>query len=192
MRKRMKRKNPDAARTDGQLAGLRRRIDVLDGKIVRLLNARTRLAMAIGRIKHQRGDAVFTPGREKEVVQRITSVSQGPLRERELRAIYREIMSAALCFEGGLSVGVWKGDGAGAILATRQRLGECTAVKSYASIALLGRALRAERLAFALVSATVWKSLRAEAAGADLVVADQVKVSGQPGRYRLVCRRSVS
>ncbi len=188
----MKRKSPDRRSADRQLAGLRRRIDVLDGRIVRLLNARTELAVAIGRIKHERGDAVFTPGREKEVVQRITSGSRGPLQARELRAIYREIMSAALCFEGGLMVGVWKGDGAAAILATRQRLGECTQVKSFASVAQLARALQGGKLALAVVSLAGWTSLRAEPAGHGGVVVDQIKVTGQSGRYRLVGMRGVS
>ena len=85
MRTRMKRKSPDEQSADRQLASLRRRIDVLDGQIVRLLNARTEIAVSIGRIKHERGVAVFTPGREKEVVQRITAGSRGPLQARELR-----------------------------------------------------------------------------------------------------------
>ena len=188
----MKRKSPDEQSADRQLASLRRRIDVLDGQIVRLLNARTEIAVAIGRIKHERGDAVFTPGREKEVVQRITAGSRGPLQARELRAIYREIMSAALCFEGGLTVGIWRGDGAGAVLATRQRLGDCTQIKAFTSVPQLVRAWAAGRLAFILVSSKGWKALRTQPTVRGGVVADRVKVAGQSGFYRLVGMRGAA
>ena len=177
-------KSPES--TDQALSALRRRIDGLDGRIVGLLNQRTRLAMAIGRIKHQRGDAVFTPGREREVVRRVAEASQGPLRADELRAIYREIMSVALSFEGGLTVAVWKGDGAAARLAVRQRLGECTRIKAVPTVIALANALLRGSADFILVSPAAWTALSARAGSANWVVADRVRVAGVSGTFRLL------
>jgi chorismate mutase/prephenate dehydratase len=176
-------KSPESA--ERALSSLRRRIDVLDGRIVGLLNQRTRLAMEIGRIKHQRGDAVFTPGREREVVRRVAAASTGPLGAAELRAIYREIMSVALSFEGGLTVVVLKGDGAAARLAVRQRLGECTRIKTVATPAQVLSALQREVADFALVTPAAWSGLKSPA----LAVVDRVRVDGVKGAFCLVCGR---
>lgn len=179
-------KSPDSA--ERALSSLRRRIDGLDGRIVGLLNQRTRLAMAIGRIKHQRGDAVFTPGREREVVRRVAAASTGPLGAAELRAIYREIMSVALSFEGGLTVVVLKGDGAAARLAVHQRLGECTRIMTVAAPAQVLSALQREAADFALVTPSVWSGLKSPA----LEVVDRVSVIGVKGSFRLVTPRSAA
>lgn len=176
-------KSPESA--ERALSSLRRRIDVLDGRIVGLLNQRTRLAMEIGRIKHQRGDAVFTPGREREVVRRVAAASTGPLGAAELRAIYREIMSVALSFEGGLTVVVLKGDGAAARLAVRQRLGECTRIKVATGPAQVLRALQCKAADFALVTPAVWNGLKSPA----LAMVDRVRVDGVKGAFCLVCGR---
>lgn len=181
---RMMKRSPESA--ERALADLRRRIDGLDGRIVGLLNQRTRLAMAIGRIKHQRGDAVFTPGRERDVVRRVAEASAGPLGANELRAIYREIMSVALSFEGGLTVAVWKGDGTAARLAVRQRLGECTRIKALATPAGVAGALQLAAADFALVSPAVWIGLKSPA----LKIVDRVLVTGVKGAFRLVSPRS--
>lgn len=178
------RKSPEAAAR--ALASLRRRIDGLDRRIVALLNRRTQLAMAIGRIKHERGEAVFTPGRERDVVRRVAEVSEGPLGEVELRAIYREIMSVALSFEGGLTVAVLKGDGTAARLAVRQRLGECTRITTVATPAEALGMLQLDTADFALVSPAVWNGLKSPA----LKVVDRVPVTGVKGSFRLVTPRS--
>ena len=83
---------------------LRARIDRLDAELVRLLNERTRVALDIGQIKRKVAEEIYVPAREKEVLNRITALSQGPLSEPSLRAIYREIMSAALALEKSVKV----------------------------------------------------------------------------------------
>lgn len=167
------------AGSEQALATLRSRIDRLDVRIVELLNRRTRLAMAIGRIKHRRGDPVFTPGRERDVVKKVTAASGGPLGRAELKAIYREIMSAALRFEGGLVVGVLEGDGAGAQWASRLRLGDATRVKTFASRSALHKALAGGALSFAVVSA---RGLKGPPEGS----VDAIELPGRTGSFYLL------
>lgn len=174
-----KKKSPDMAGSEQALASLRGRIDRLDVRIVELLNRRTRLAMAIGRIKHQRGDPVFTPGRERDVVKKVTAASSGPLGRGELKAIYREIMSAALRFEGGLVVGVWAGDGAGAQWASRLRLGDATRVKTFTSRPALLKALAGGSISFAVVSA---RNRKVPPEGA----VDAIELPGRAGTFYLL------
>lgn len=77
----------------------RREIDALDGEIVRLLNARIRAAMGIGRLKQASDAPVYVPAREKQVFEKVMGLNGGPLSDAHLRAIYREIMSAAIAME---------------------------------------------------------------------------------------------
>ena len=122
------------------LEGLRRRIDVLDGRLVSLLNQRSRLAQEIGRLKHAQGSALYVPERERQVLARLRARNTGPLSARSLEAIYREIMSAALSLEGALNIGVVGAAGSPVAAAARDHFG------GSARYALLGATEAMKRL----------------------------------------------
>ncbi len=77
----------------------RQKIDVLDSDIVRLLNERIRTAMEIGRLKQESNAPVYVPAREMQVFEKVMKLNQGPMSDAHVRAIYREIMSAAISQE---------------------------------------------------------------------------------------------
>jgi chorismate mutase/prephenate dehydratase len=81
------------------LDALREQIDHIDREIVDRLNQRVRLASEIGHIKMAEGKAVYVPSREEEVFGKLTAHSDGPLPETALRAIWREVISAAIALE---------------------------------------------------------------------------------------------
>ena len=81
------------------LAELRNRIDSLDDELLRLLNERTRVAQEIGVIKNRESLPIYSPDREMKLLRSLIRRSEGPLRPEAIRAIYREIMSAALAVE---------------------------------------------------------------------------------------------
>jgi chorismate mutase / prephenate dehydratase len=78
---------------------LRKAIDQLDGRIVKLLNDRTRHVLEIGAIKLRAGEEIYAPHRELSVLERICRTNPGPITSESLRAIYREIMSSALSLQ---------------------------------------------------------------------------------------------
>lgn len=79
-----------------ELRRLRRRIDALDRRIVRLLNERAGLAREVGRAKALQGDRpVRDPEREREVLLRVTMANEGPTPQADLLAIYRRLFSVA-------------------------------------------------------------------------------------------------
>ena len=82
----------------------RQAIDKLDAQIVRLLNERTRHALAIGDIKLAAGEEIYAPHRERAVFDRVCALNAGPLTGEQLRAIYREIMSSALALEKTMTI----------------------------------------------------------------------------------------
>lgn len=77
----------------------RRRIDSLDAEIVSHLNERIRCAMEIGRLKQESNAPVYVPAREMQVFEKVMGMNEGPMSDAHLRAIYREIMSAAISME---------------------------------------------------------------------------------------------
>lgn len=92
------------SKTDS-LSKYRVKIDDLDNKIIRLLDERTRLALNIGKAKTKLGKAIFAPERESQIYEKLADASKNCILPQEsLRAIYREIMSAALAIEKPLTI----------------------------------------------------------------------------------------
>jgi len=87
-----------------QLKTLRRQIDNLDKKIIRLLNQRANTTLNITNLKRKQGQGIYSPDREREVLKKITAVSKGLLSPKALEAIYREIMSCSLSLDKPLTV----------------------------------------------------------------------------------------
>jgi chorismate mutase-like protein len=78
---------------------LREKIDALDSELLRLLNERAALALEVGRVKNRDGLPIYAPAREASLLRGLCDRSEGPLTEKAIRAIYREIISASLALE---------------------------------------------------------------------------------------------
>jgi chorismate mutase / prephenate dehydratase len=89
------------------LKPFREQIDALDREIVERLNQRAEVARRIGALKAEREVEAFDPAREQEVLARACAASAGPLPDRSIQAIYREIISACRALEKPLSVAYW-------------------------------------------------------------------------------------
>lgn len=83
----------------------RKKIDELDHKLVQLLNERARVVVEIGKFKNKTDKPVYAPDREKEVFARIKQANQGPLPDKCLVAIWRELMSGSFVLERPLRIG---------------------------------------------------------------------------------------
>jgi chorismate mutase / prephenate dehydratase len=87
------------------LGPIRDKIDQLDNELVRLLNERLSLAAEIGKVKRSQGGQIYVAEREDAVMRKVTSRNTGPIKNEALRAIYREVMSAAIALEKPLLIG---------------------------------------------------------------------------------------
>ncbi len=105
------------------LDALRARIDELDRQIVELLNARAEVVVDIGKAKQASGGMVYAPDREKAVLDRIADLNAGPLPQRTLQAIYRELMSGSFALERPLRVGYLGPEGSFSHLAATRKFG---------------------------------------------------------------------
>jgi chorismate mutase/prephenate dehydratase len=86
------------------LGPIREKIDSLDRQLVELLNQRLALAAEIGKVKRSAGGQIYVAEREDAVFRKVTAQNQGPIKHEALRAIYREIMSAAIALEKPLLI----------------------------------------------------------------------------------------
>ena len=84
---------------------LRNQIDELDHQLVKLLNERARIVVEIGKLKNKTGGQIYAPDREKQVLARIAKANQGPLPDKCLVAIWRELMSGSFALERPLRIG---------------------------------------------------------------------------------------
>ena len=71
----------------------RKEINAIDGKIVELLNKRLGLAMKIGKEKKLKGEGVYDPAREEEIIASLKEENKGNLRNDSLEVLFREIFS---------------------------------------------------------------------------------------------------
>jgi chorismate mutase-like protein len=75
-----------------ELKKKRRKIDLIDQKLLILLNQRLRCALEIGKIKKEGGQKVYDPKREKEVLRRLKSKNKGRLKTENLEKIFKTII----------------------------------------------------------------------------------------------------
>ena len=78
-----------------EVGRLRKRIDALDRRIVRLLNERAALAVEIARARAATGgrSSVRDAAREREVLDRVADANAGPLPDAEVLAVYRRVIA---------------------------------------------------------------------------------------------------
>ncbi|HDP34254.1 MAG TPA: prephenate dehydratase [Candidatus Hydrogenedentes bacterium] len=83
---------------------LREQIDALDAQIVQALNERAQAAQAIGELKRNAQSPIYVPEREKAVFKKLSECNKGPLSDKAVQSIYREIISAIRALEKPTSV----------------------------------------------------------------------------------------
>jgi chorismate mutase/prephenate dehydratase len=84
----------EGAPEPAEVRRLRRRIDALDRRIVRLLNERSELAVEIGHRKRAARQPLRDGEREREVLLRVAMANEGPLSQADLLALYRRLVTA--------------------------------------------------------------------------------------------------
>ncbi|MFP4629697.1 MAG: prephenate dehydratase [Desulfohalobiaceae bacterium] len=78
-----------------RLQELRQSISSIDQELLSLLNQRAAISLEVGRLKSRQAESVFKPFREKDVLEALAHQNPGPLPQKHLEAIYREILSSS-------------------------------------------------------------------------------------------------
>ncbi len=88
----------------GDLPELRKKIDVIDDKLLALLNKRAQVVLKVGQLKKKENLDLHYPLREREILHRLEQKNKGPFSNEIIRGVFREIISASLSLEGQLKV----------------------------------------------------------------------------------------
>ncbi len=86
------------------LERIRKEIDSIDDALLELLNRRCELALQVGKHKRESGTPFYVPEREKALVDRLSSRNNGPLTDKALKAVFREVVSASTALQHPLRV----------------------------------------------------------------------------------------
>ena len=130
---------------------LRTEIDRLDREIVELLNQRAEVAVKIGRIKAVDGTPVYAPDRERRVYDRVRRANRGPLPDRALVAVYRELMSASFALEKPLRIAYLGPEGSNSHLAATGKFGASVEYQPVGNIQGVFEEVSREHADFAVV-----------------------------------------
>ena len=87
------------------LADLRDQIDKVDRDLVALLNQRANVVVEIGKLKRSTATPIYAPHRESQVLGRALGHNKGPLPDRTIEGVFRELMSGSFALERPLRIG---------------------------------------------------------------------------------------
>ncbi len=130
---------------------IRKDIDLIDQELVTLLSRRTDLAIEVGKIKGRDGKPFFTPERERAIYERLSAINPGPLLPKQLKSIYREIISAAIAAEKPLTVAYWGPPGTFTNMAALQTFGGSTNLAAEDSISDVFKAVENNKADYGVV-----------------------------------------
>jgi chorismate mutase / prephenate dehydratase len=133
------------------LAELRQQIDALDEQIVELLNRRAQVVVQVGKIKNAGGAPIYSPDREKAVLERIRTANQGPLPDKTLVAIYRELMSGCFTLQKPLRIAYLGPEGSYSHLAATEHFGASVEYQAVSDIRAVFEEVARQQVNFGLV-----------------------------------------
>ena len=136
------------------LADLRREISVLDDELLVLLNRRAAVSLEVGRLKGQSGDAVFQPGREREILDRLQAENasrNGALPSGHIVPIWREILASSRALQQTPHVAFLGPEGTFSHMAALECLGHSLEARPQATIRDVFRAVGDGACALGLV-----------------------------------------
>jgi len=81
------------------LSSSRQRIDHIDDQIVKLLNERATVVREVGIVKTRFHAPASAPGREEQVLQRVSEQARAPLASEAVRKIYQTMLAEMSAME---------------------------------------------------------------------------------------------
>lgn len=133
------------------LEALRKQIDAIDTELVALLNRRAQVVVEVGKLKNSAGTPIYAPDREKAVFDKIRAANQGPLPDKALLAIYRELMSGSFALEKPLRIAYLGPEGSFSHMAAVEKFGQSVEYEPVADIGGVFDEVALERADFGIV-----------------------------------------
>lgn len=133
------------------LDNVRQRIDAIDSQLLELLAQRAECVHEVGEIKKKEGLQIYAPEREQALLDSLSQKNAGRLPEKSIRAIYREIMSAALALEDDLKIAYLGPEGTWTHQAAISKFGHSVAYSAQQSFADVFDQVARKRVSYGVV-----------------------------------------
>ncbi len=130
---------------------LRGKIDALDSKIIELFNERANVAKEIGAIKNRKNAQIYAPDREKQVFEKVSAKNKGPLSDKCLFAVYRELMAGSIMLERPVKVSYLGPEGTFSYFAAKEKFGSSIEYLSLNGIDSVFKDVESERADYGIV-----------------------------------------
>lgn len=91
-----------------------------------MINERADCALEIGKLKNQSEKSIFAPEREKQVIEGVLKNNKGPLSDKAVTAVFREVISACRALEKPICVAYFGPAGSNTHVASILKFGEST------------------------------------------------------------------
>ena len=159
-----------------ELGALRARIDSIDDTLLQLMSERAGIAQQVGRAK--KGEKIYRPEREAQIVRRLRDANPGPLSGDTVERLIREVMSACRALEETTRIAYLGPAGTFSQQAVYKHFGHEVEALAEADIDTCFHAVETGRADFAVVP--VENSTEgAIARTLDLIVASPLKICGE-------------
>jgi len=133
------------------LKDLRTKLRQKDLDIVQLLNERTQLALDIGKTKDAQGREIYDPSQEDKVYDYLREINIGPLPEKALKDIFREIISSSRALQEPTQVAYLGPEASFCYLAAQSHFGRSTRYYSQTKVSEVFDEVERGRIAWGVV-----------------------------------------
>lgn len=136
---------------DRKIGDLRKEIDRIDGQIVELLGRRAACALEIGNFKRSNGLPTLDSIRERDLLDSVCKINEGPLSDEAMRNIFTEIVSACRSLQGPTKVSYLGPEATFTHLAAMEHFGKSCIFRPTESIADVFREVESGQSDFGVV-----------------------------------------
>lgn len=148
--------SPAADAQEAELRVLRDGIDSVDRQIHQLLNDRARLAQSVAEVKerYRQGDELpvfYRPEREAQVLRAVMARNEGPLADKTVARLFREVMSVCLALEEPLEVVFLGPEGTFTQQAAQKHFGQSAHCRVLSSLEAVFEAVQSSEAHYAVV-----------------------------------------
>lgn len=133
------------------LEALRDEIDAADRELVEVLNKRASIVQRVGLVKQRDGVPIYAPHREAAVLKKAIELNKGPLPDRTIEGIYRELMSGSFAIEQPLRIGYLGPRGSFSHVASQAHFGSSVTFEAVTDIESVFDEVRRDHVDYGLV-----------------------------------------
>lgn len=133
------------------LNNIRKRLQKKNQEIVKLLNKRAQLSIEAGETKRAQGGEIYDPSQESNVYKDIKEINAGPLSDKALKDIFREIISSSRALQEPTTVAFLRPEASLCYLAAESYFGKGALYYSQALISDIFDEVESGRISWGVV-----------------------------------------